>query len=44
MPLFFRLSQLYELVNGEGTQYRLTLESADQIIHLRSMEIMIGGP
>ena len=30
------ISQLYELVNREGTQYRLTIESADQIIHLRS--------
>ena len=30
------VTQLYELVNDEGTQYRLTLESADQIIHLRS--------
>ena len=30
------VSQLYELVNGEGTQYRLTLQSADQMIHLRS--------
>src|SRR6185436_18299744 len=28
------VSQLYELVNNDGTQYRLTLESADQIIHL----------
>jgi hypothetical protein len=30
------VSQLYELVNNDGTQYRLTLQSADQIIHLRS--------
>jgi hypothetical protein len=30
------VSQLYELVNSDGTQYRLTLESADQTIHLRS--------
>ena len=32
----FWVSQLYELVNGGGTQYRLILESADQKIHLRS--------
>jgi len=30
------VSQLYELVNNDGTQYRLTLQSADQMIHLRS--------
>ena len=30
------VSQLYELVNNGGTQYRLTLQSADQMIHLRS--------
>jgi|SRR4030095_5681448 len=30
------VSQLYELVNSEGTQYRLTLENADHTIHLRS--------
>ena len=30
------VSQLYELVNSDGTQYRLTLQSADQMIHLRS--------
>ncbi len=30
------VSQLYELVNKDGTQYRLTLENADQTIHLWS--------
>ena len=30
------VSQLYELVNNEGTHYRLTLQSAEQMIHLRS--------
>ncbi len=30
------VSQLYELVNNDGTQYRLTLQSADQMIYLRS--------
>jgi len=30
------VSQLYELVNNDGTHYRLTLQSADHMIHLRS--------
>ena len=30
------VSELYELVNGKETQYQLTLENADQTIHLWS--------
>jgi hypothetical protein len=30
------ITQLFELVNKEGTEYHLTLEKADRIVQLRS--------
>jgi len=38
------VSQLYELVNGKETQYRLTLENADQTIHLWSNGSFMAQP